>query len=73
VIANYFTVQPRSKRDWECPERIVAIMEVLTDAKLFRPFEIEINCSFEKASVEALARVHTNEYIRSVNTQTVLA
>jgi acetoin utilization deacetylase AcuC-like enzyme len=72
-IKHTHTVQPRSKRDWECPERIVAIMEVLTDAKLFRPFEIEINCSFEKASVEALARVHTNEYIRSVNIQTVLA
>jgi hypothetical protein len=47
-------------------------MEVLTDAKLFRPFEIEINCSFEKASVEALARVHTNEYIRLVLTGSIL-
>lgn len=42
-------------------------MNTLTDARKFKDYEIDISNSFEKASLEALSRVHTNEYIRSVD------
>ena len=61
--------KPRQETDWECPERIAAVLRGIERAPpaLLDPHELEISTDIEKAPVEHLARVHSQEYIRFVH------
>ncbi len=61
--------KPRQESDWECPERIEAILQCIEQSRadLIPSHEIEVSSDFEKAPVELLARVHSQEYIRFVH------
>jgi SHAQKYF class myb-like DNA-binding protein len=58
---------PRSDRDWECPERVETLMHGIYSSSVLMAYELEVSSDFERAGVEALARVHSAEYIRFVN------
>jgi acetoin utilization deacetylase AcuC-like enzyme len=57
----------RRASDWEAKDRLVSIMQRLSDRRIFPEFEIEISSQFDKATVELLQRVHSAEYIAFVN------
>ncbi|CAM9355325.1 unnamed protein product, partial [Chrysoparadoxa australica] len=59
--------KPRSASDWECPDRLPAVMGALKDPRLFRPYELEVTSDFDRATVESLTRVHSAEYIKFVH------
>ena len=57
----------RRESDWEGPDRLRGIMNLLLDDKEFPSHKVEISNQFEKAHVELLSRVHSSEYIAFVN------
>jgi SHAQKYF class myb-like DNA-binding protein len=58
----------RRESDWEGPDRLTGIMELIKDTKAFPSYQVEITNQFPKAPVEMLSRVHSSEYIAFVNT-----
>jgi acetoin utilization deacetylase AcuC-like enzyme len=58
----------RRESDWEGPDRLRGIMNLLMDTTSFPSYQVEISNQFEKAHVELLSRVHAPEYIAFVNT-----
>lgn len=62
---------PKSVSDWECPDRVVSIMQRILpqdqDPTGMFPHEITISSDFDRASLEVLSRVHSAEYLSFVN------
>jgi hypothetical protein len=64
---------PKAASDWECPDRIVSILDRLngTDAKSGIPHvyehEISVSQEFDRAKLDLLSRVHSTEYLKFVN------
>lgn len=58
----------RRESDWEGPDRLTGIMDLIKDSKVFPSYQVEITNQFPKAPVEMLSRVHSSEYIAFVNT-----
>lgn len=62
---------PKSVSDWECPDRVVSIMEKIMkqnqDPNGVFPHEVTISSDFDRASLEVLSRVHSAEYLSFVN------
>lgn len=56
---------PKSKSDWEVPDRVNAIMNAISSGA--REYEVQLSSNFEKASLELLSRVHSAEYLTFVN------
>ncbi|CAN0463006.1 unnamed protein product, partial [Laminaria digitata] len=59
--------KPKSDFDWECPERVLSILELLVKPRMFDPFELEITTDFNAANTESLTRVHSGPYIKFVD------
>lgn len=59
--------QPKTDWDWECPERVLSILELLVKPRMFDPFELEITTEFNAANTESLMRVHSGPYIKFVD------
>jgi SHAQKYF class myb-like DNA-binding protein len=65
---------PKSKSDWEAPDRVVTILEQLAagmEANAVRPMvynhEVAISTDFERAKLDLLSRVHGAEYLSFVH------
>ena len=64
---------PKAESDWECPGRIVSILDRLngTEAKPSAPHifdhEITLSQEFDRAKLDLLSRVHSTEYLKFVN------
>eukprot|EP00604_Paraphysomonas_vestita_P003519 CAMPEP_0174820610 /NCGR_PEP_ID=MMETSP1107-20130205/4541_1 /TAXON_ID=36770 /ORGANISM="Paraphysomonas vestita, Strain GFlagA" /LENGTH=442 /DNA_ID=CAMNT_0016036263 /DNA_START=1556 /DNA_END=2884 /DNA_ORIENTATION=+ len=58
----------RRESDWEGPDRLRGIMNLILDQHFFPTYQVEITNQFPKAPVEMLSRVHSPEYIAFVNT-----
>ncbi|CAN0380616.1 unnamed protein product, partial [Ectocarpus fasciculatus] len=59
--------QPKSDWDWECPERVVSIVDLLVKPRSFEHHELEITTDFSAVNTESLMRVHTGPYIKFVD------
>lgn len=57
----------RRESDWEGPDRLTGIMNLILDSNYFPTYQVEITNQFPKAPVEMLSRVHSPEYIAFVN------
>lgn len=61
---------PKSASDWECPDRVVSIMQKIVqqneESGVF-PHEVAISSDFDRASLEVLSRVHSAEYLSFVH------
>jgi SHAQKYF class myb-like DNA-binding protein len=57
----------RRESDWEGPDRLTGIMNLILDTASFPNYQVEITNQFPKAPVEMLSRVHSSEYIAFVN------
>jgi hypothetical protein len=57
----------RRESDWEGPDRLTGIMDLIKDSKVFPSYQVEITNQFPKAPVEMLSRVHSSDYIAFVN------
>ena len=62
---------PKSASDWECPDRVVSIMQRIVqhndeESGVF-PHEVTISSDFDRASLEVLSRVHSAEYLSFVH------
>ncbi len=58
---------PRSASDWECPDRVKAILNKIGSGERFGAHEVTVTSEFERASLEVLARCHSTDYIQFVN------
>jgi len=64
--------QPKSESDWEAPDRVRSIMERINPSDETRQagiyaHEITVSQDFDKANIDLLNRVHSNEYLKFVN------
>lgn len=59
--------QPKSDWDWECPERVVSIVDLLVKPRAFEHHELEVTTDFSAVNTESLMRVHTGPYIKFVD------
>lgn len=59
--------QPKTEFDWECPERLVSIMDLLVKPRAFDEHEMEITTDFSAVNTESLMRVHSGPYIKFVD------
>jgi SHAQKYF class myb-like DNA-binding protein len=57
----------RRESDWEGPDRLTGIMNLILDTNSFPSYQVEVTNQFPKAPVEMLNRVHSSEYIAFVN------
>jgi len=55
------------KDDWDSGSRVESIMSRLTDFERFPPHMLDITSGFERASVEAVSKVHSAEYVHFVH------
>jgi len=58
---------PRALSDWECPDRIKAILNRISMGDDFGAHEVTVSSEFDKASIDVLARCHSTDYIKFVN------
>jgi len=62
---------PKSVSDWECPDRVVAILQRILpqdqDPTGIFPHEVTISSDFDRATLEVLSRVHSAEYLSFVS------
>jgi Histone deacetylase domain len=64
---------PKSSSDWECPDRVTAIMRRLlpdinnTETTGIFPHEVMVSTEFDKAKLDFLSRVHSSDYLSFVN------
>lgn len=59
--------QPKTEWDWECPERVVSIVDLLLKPRMFDEHELEVTTGFSAVNTESLARVHSGGYIKFVD------
>jgi hypothetical protein len=65
---------PKAASDWECPDRVTAIMDRLMSsgdvskpgAGIF-PHEVTLSQEFDRAKLDLLSRVHSTDYLSFVN------
>lgn len=59
--------QPKTASDWECPERVLSILDLLLKPDMFDGFELEVSTDFNAVNTESIVRVHSSSYIKFVN------
>lgn len=59
--------RPKSEFDWECPERLLSIVDLLVRPRIFEDHELEMTTDFSAVNTESLMRVHTGPYIKFVD------
>lgn len=62
---------PKSESDWEVPDRVSSIVRRIIPSNnettgVF-PYEVTVTTEFEKATLELLSRVHSDDYLVFVN------
>lgn len=63
---------PKSDADWEVPDRVNSIMRRVlptdsTETTGIFPHEVLVSSDFDKANVDLLSRIHSNDYLSFVN------